>query len=72
MLFRSVHDQQIVEITCVIMPITDNLDSMSTESFPSFVLVNPTLIGQEIFINSKGACNGSILSDLGVNLLMAQ
>jgi len=46
---------------------TDGLDSMTTEGIASRVLVDTTLVGKEILIDSEGCGNGTILLDIGLD-----
>ena len=48
---------------------TDGLDGVTTESASSCVLVDTRLVGEEIFIDGESGSDGTVLSDIGLDVL---
>ena len=53
---------------CISTP-TDGLDGVTTESISSFMLVDTGGVGEEIFIDGEGSSDGTVLSDIGLDVL---
>ena len=61
-------DAEPVVLTVLVTP-TDGLDGVTTESISSFMLVDTGGVGEEIFIDGEGSSDGTVLSDISLDVL---
>ncbi len=61
-------DTEPVVLTVLGTP-ADGLDSVTTEGSAGLMRVDTGLVGQEIFVDGEGGCNGTVLLDLSLDVL---
>ena len=64
-------DAEPVVLTVLVTP-TDSLDGVTSKSLSSGVLVDTGLVGEEVLVDSKGSCNGSILLNVSLDVINAK
>jgi len=66
-LIPGVHDQKVVD--SVLYAITYDLDGVTTESLACFVLVDTTLVAQEVLIDGESACDWTIGDEILLEMI---
>ena len=63
-------DAEPVVLTALGTP-TDGLDSVTTESLTSLVLIDTGLVGQEVLVDSEGGSDGTVLLNVSLDVISA-